>query len=301
MHLSLQDIQIRDPFILPVPEEAVYYLFGSTDADIWNPPATGFDCYRSPDLTTWSGPYPAFRPPAGFWSDRNFWAPEVHRYRGRYFMFATFKADGISRGTQALVADAPAGPYRPHSDGPLTPPEWECLDGTLHVDENRQPWLVFCHEWVQIGDGTICALRLSEDLTAGIGEPVELFAASDAPWVDAVDPRGRGPAYVTDGPFLHRASHGSLLMLWASFADGRYAQGVAVSDSGDVLGPWRHVEEPLFASDGGHGMVFRDFDGALHLAVHTPNRTPHERAILVPLAETETGTIRPAVLPEEVQ
>src|SRR3546814_2189596 len=87
--LTLADIQIRDPFVLTVPEEGTYYLFGSTDADIWHPPATGFDCYRSTDLERWEGPIEAFRPPAGFWSDRNFWAPEVHRYAGRFFLFAT--------------------------------------------------------------------------------------------------------------------------------------------------------------------------------------------------------------------
>lgn len=294
MTLTLDQIQIRDPFVLPVPEERTYYLFGSTDADIWNPPATGFDCYRSTDLQHWEGPIPAFRPPADFWSDRNFWAPEVHRYRDRHYMFATFKADGVTRGTQVLVADAPQGPYVPHSNGPVTPREWECLDGTLHVDDAGQPWLVFCHEWVQISDGTICAIRLTDDLSASVGEPVELFAASSAPWADAMESARRGRGHVTDGPFLHRTEGGRLLMLWASFQNRRYAQGVAVSDSGDVLGPWRHIEEPLFASDGGHGMVFRDFDGHLHLTVHTPNQSPNERAILVPLVEEADGMFRAA-------
>ena len=121
MSLTTADIQLRDPFVLPVEEERTYYLFGSTDADIWRGPGTGFDCYRSSDLTTWEGPYPAFRPGPDFWARTNFWAPEVHRYRGRYYMLATFKADGVRRGTQVLVADAPTGPFEPHSDGPLTP------------------------------------------------------------------------------------------------------------------------------------------------------------------------------------
>src|SRR5690554_4562248 len=119
VHLMLtkEDIQIRDPFVLPMKSEGQYYLFGSTDKDIWKSKATGFDVYRSRDLEAWEGPYPAFRPPAGFWSDRNYWAPEVHEYRGRYYMFATFKAEGVCRGTQILVADRPEGPYQPHSDG----------------------------------------------------------------------------------------------------------------------------------------------------------------------------------------
>src|SRR5690606_40114691 len=53
---------------------------------------------------------PAFRPAADFWSHTQYWAPEVHRYDGAYFMFATFTAEGHRRGTQILRADRPEGP-----------------------------------------------------------------------------------------------------------------------------------------------------------------------------------------------
>ena len=46
-----------------------------------------------------------------------------------------------------------------------------------------QPWMVFCHEWVQIGDGTMDAVRLAADLSKPVGEPIQLFRASDAPGV----------------------------------------------------------------------------------------------------------------------
>lgn len=290
MPLHLADIQIRDPFVLPLPDQGRYLLFGSTDKDIWRGPATGFDCYTSNDLIHWEGPLPAFRPDPDFWADQNFWAPEVHEHRGRYYMFATFKADGVPRGTQVLAADSPTGPFRPHSNGPVTPSGWECLDGTLHVEADGTPWMVFCHEWVQIGDGTVCAVKLADDLSHAVGQPIKLFAASSAPWAHQVDSPRHGPGHVTDGPFLHRTTDGTLLMLWASFVDGSYAQGVARSTSGGVLGPWEHEPKPLFSSDGGHGMIFTTFEGQPFLTVHTPNQTPHERAVLVPLREGD-GTI----------
>jgi hypothetical protein len=31
------------------------------------------------------------------------------------------------------------------------------------------------------------------------------------------------------------------------------------------------MDEPLLANDGGHGMIFRAFDGRLLLAIHQPN------------------------------
>ncbi|MGV9195273.1 glycoside hydrolase family 43 protein [Microbacterium sp. MC2] len=287
--VPLADIQIRDPFVLTVPEEGAYYLFGSTDADIWHPPATGFDAYRSTDLVSWEGPIEAFRPPAGFWSDRNYWAPEVHRHDGRYFMFATFHADGVRRGTQILVADAPAGPYRPWSDGPVTPRDWECLDGTLHIDEQGDPWIVFCHEWVQVFDGEVVRQRLSADLRETVGEPEVLFRASQAPWARPLNhpriPAGTH-AHVTDGPFLHRLAGGGLIMLWSSFGDQGYAMGIARSASGTLAGPWVQEEQPIWGADGGHGMIARTLDGSLLLTLHQPNTTPDERAVFRPLGET---------------
>src|SRR5512133_3435133 len=74
------------------------------------------------------------------------------------------------RGTRVLASDVPTGPYRAHSPGPLTPRDGECLDGTLHVAGDGSPWLAFCHEWVQVLDGEICAVRLSADLSGSVGD-----------------------------------------------------------------------------------------------------------------------------------
>lgn len=282
-----EQIQMRDPFVLRHDDEGEYYLYGSTDPDIWYSPGIGFDVYRGKDLVNWEGPFPAFRPPAGFWSDKNFWAPEVHEYKGRYYMFATFKAPGVCRGTQILVADHPLGPFVPHSDGPVTPRDWECLDGTLLVDGDGTPWMVFCHEWVQIKDGTVCALPLSPELDRAVGEPIVLFAAGDAAWVEPVESPRHGTGYVTDGPFAYRAKNGELLLLWSSFRGGRYAQAIARSRSGRLTGPWELDPEPLFENDGGHGMLFHTFDNRIMLALHTPNKTPHERPIFIELQEDD--------------
>lgn len=286
--LKNTDIHIRDPFVLPVASEQLYYLYGTRGSECWTDAAYGTDYYTSHDLQQWDGPYPAFQPPVGFWSDRNFWAPEVHAYNGRYYMFITFKAEGVRRGTQILAADSPRGPFLPISDGPVTPRDWECLDGTFFVGRDSQPWMIFCHEWVQVGDGEICAVRLSDDLTAAAGQPHLLFRASEAPWAEEINSKNRR-GYVTDGPTLHRLVSGELLLLWSSFRNGAYSVGVARSTSGDILGPWEQLPEPLYDADGGHCMVFRTFDGELRLAFHRPNPSPHERPYFVPLRELGTS------------
>jgi len=282
--LTNSDIHIRDPFVVPAPEEKSYYLYGTTGADTWEGKPAGFDVYIGNDLEHWEGPTPVFRPGPDFWSDRNYWAPEVHRYRGRYYMFASFKAEGVCRGTQILVADALKGPFRSHSNGPVTPGDWECLDGTLFVDAASQAWIVFCHEWVQVHDGEICAMRLSDDLQRPAGGPILLFHASDAPWIT---PYSGQRDFVTDGPFMYRAQNGELLMLWSSFSSAGYGQGVARSLSGHIAGPWRQDKELLYAADGGHGMLFHTFANRLMLTLHRPNASPHERPIFISLAEED--------------
>lgn len=288
--LKTTDIHIRDPYVLPIKAENLYYLYGTTGSQAWTDAASGFDYYTSPDLQNWDGPFPAFRPSADFWADRNFWAPEVHFYRDRYYMFASFKAEGICRGTQILAADSPQGPFQPISDKPVTPQDWECLDGTLFVDADDQPYIVFCHEWVQVGDGEICALRLSDDLTSAVEQPRRLFRASEAPWAQEINSKGR-IGYVTDGPSLYRLANGKLIMLWSSFSTGGYTVGIAKSTSGDILGSWQQLPEPLYTGDGGHCMVFRDFNGQLWLALHRPNPTPDERPYFIPLKESESSVI----------
>jgi hypothetical protein len=74
-------------------------------------------------------------------------------------------------------------------------------------------------------------------------------------------------------------------MLWSSFGTGGYTVGVARSASGDILGRWEQVPEPLYAGDGGHCMLFRTFDGQLMLAYHRPNQSPDERPYFAPLLE----------------
>ncbi|MDC3416009.1 glycoside hydrolase family 43 protein [Aquibacillus salsiterrae] len=284
-----KDIQIRDPFVFTDVNSGKYYLFGSTDKNIWGK-GVGFDYYVGKDLEHWEGPFQAFRPNERFFSEDNFWAPEVHEYQGKYYMFATFMSkQSRIRGTAILVADKLTGPYQPHSNGPVTPNDWQCLDGTLYVDQDGIPWMIFCHEWVQVGDGEICAIQLANDLKESVGEPQKLFNASNAPWPTSFQ-HERFPNqknYVTDGPYIYQTNDNDLLLLWASFVDNVYAQGIARSLTGKITGPWEHEKIPIYQQDGGHGMIFKTFEGKSILTLHAPNKTPNERPIFIDIVEQD--------------
>ena len=126
-----QDINIRDPFILP--ENGKYYMYGTRAASFGFGTA-GFDVYVSDDLETWSDPIPVFDSAACGRNKGVNWAPEVHKYGGAYYMFATFTQNNGLRGTYIMKADAPTGPFLPHSDGAVTPDGWE---PRTHPDHQR--------------------------------------------------------------------------------------------------------------------------------------------------------------------
>ncbi len=54
-----------------------------------------------------------------------------------------------------------------------------CLDGSLYIDKEGNPWLLFCREWLEAIDGEIYAQRLAKDLKTTEGDPYLLFKASE--------------------------------------------------------------------------------------------------------------------------
>ena len=282
--LNIEEINIRDPFILTDSVKGIYYMYRTADSIMADGKVRGgVEVFKSRDLKNWDGPTQVMRIPADNGLTGTVWAPEVHRYNGKYYLFATINSniewkkrkegwgEYTWRGTQIFSADTPEGPFRPFSRFVTTTMDWMALDGTLWVEDGK-PYMVFCHEWVQTEDGTMEAVELQPDLSAMAEEPQTLFYGSAPDWSTGIEPSPGSPkGYITDGCYLYRTKTGKLLMIWSSFSNGEYAVGIAESVTGSVKGPWRQQEKPLFVKNGGHGMIFKTLDGQLRLVLHQPN------------------------------
>lgn len=281
---------LRDPFV--VVADGTYYLYGSDVLTGWNDCAWG--CYKnSGELSEkWEKvPSPIYEKPAH--ALKNCWAPEVHAYNGAYYMLASYFSSEINhRGCTILRSPSPDGPFVEITGGVITPHDWDCIDGTLYIDGQGDPWLVFVHEWTSTPDkvGTMAVARLNADLTALVSEPRELFRADSPSWTN------HG---CTDGPFIYKTVDGQLLMLWSNFVGRSYCVGIARSKDGRIDGEWTHDDKLLFSKeihgekDGGHGMIFRDRKGDMYLSIHSPNMTTEEEreeVIFIPVKE-ENGTL----------
>jgi len=277
--VHFNDLSMSDPFIYAEPSNQTYYLTSS-----------GGRQYRSKDLVMWEGPY-SIADLSGTWCEKAGFAAaaEIHKIGDYYYYAGTYSdhSDIIQaiakrynvphNQTYLLRSDNVEGPYVSFAIEPgydYQPHEWDCIDGTLY-QEDGHIYMIFVHEWTQLIDGTMDYIELSEDLTyTKSAKPVTMFRASEAPFCKEMNSIGEAtfglkmPGWVTDGPQMFRTQTGKLGMLWSTWGEGRYLQGICYSESGTIAGPWIQEEKPFLGNNSGHGMLFKTFEGRLIFVVH---------------------------------
>lgn len=308
-------LRVRDPYILL--HENTYYLYATTDEKT-------LSYYTSHDLNNWEEGGAAFTITDDSWACRDVWAGEVHRYNGKFYLFVSLRGkselyppedpekekptvcpgwmrERCLRGTQIAVSDTPVGPFLPLVNRPVTPLDQSCIDGTLFVQDGI-PYIFYSHDWPDCYRankdayvGQICAARLSEDLKEIVGEPWVLFDSDQSP-ISAktphhIDqPENVFTRYGSDAPFVQRLSDGKLLLTWSPYLQNNYVVLGVISESGNVRGPWKHLETPIFENNGGHAMFFSDRRNNWCMTLHAPERESQERAHIFVMRE-ENGTL----------
>ena len=184
-------------------------------------------------------------------------------------------------------------PLLPPDQLNITPADMVALDGSLYVDDQGVPYMVFCHEWTQVKDGGVWAVKLKEDLSGADGEAWKLFSASESGWAVS---GGGDENIITDGTMIWKDKEsGHLIMTWSSMSAAKeigvqnYSIGQAISRSGKIEGPWEHDPVPLWSSNGGHGMIFEDLEGNLKIAFHSPNSPSGQERVTISDIEIKDG------------
>ena len=160
-------------------------------------------------------------------------------------MFTSYHSSETGhRGCAVFRSDSPEGTFVQISNGTITPNDYDCIDGSLYIDKQNQPWMIFSEESDGSSTGRMLAAQLSADLTSFTTTPIELFKADEASW---------SSGKISEGPGMYRCENGELLMVWSGFeyVDDvyYYCVGTSRSDNGEITGNWTHDSTLLYSKE----------------------------------------------------
>jgi GH43 family beta-xylosidase len=273
MAIKKEDIRIRDPFVFV--ENNVYYMLGTTGNDCWNA-GSDLTLYKSTDLES-------FEKVCCLVEEKtlkeytNIWAPELHKYNGKYYLIVSVFNEEKGRGSIILTSNQLQGKYTLLTGEYVTPNGWWCLDASLFVF-NKTPYLYFSNEWIHTvnndGDGSIFVAQLNDDLTKIVDSPKKIISGKYCGFSKELTyAKTRVKGFVAEGPFAVQKD-GEVQLYWSTYTTDGYC--VVKSASKEVLGEYK-VEKFIFKKDGGHAMVFTALDGKQYITFHKPNISPNER------------------------
>ena len=273
--MKREQIHIRDPFVIR--ENGKYYLLGTTGDDPWGK-ASDLTLYCSDDLENFERVC-VMVDPKYLETYTNIWAPEMHKYKGRFYLIVSVFRDDLGRGSMIFVSDKLDDSFVPLTGEYITPKGWGCLDSTLFVYQNK-PYLCFSNEWMtpitNDGDGALFIAEISEDLTHLVEQPHKIISGKYSGIAVSICV-GTHHGYVAEGPWLYSEGD-DIVLLWSTASKTGYTVVRSVSHTG-IYGEYQ-FDSLVFEKDGGHCMRFLDGDGTPWITIHAPNSTPNERMML---------------------
>ncbi|MCR5484568.1 MAG: glycoside hydrolase family 43 protein [Clostridiales bacterium] len=264
-----------DPYVLY--EDGVYYLYST------NAPSDGFYADVSTDLVHWKRHGKIVADKKDLYGERGFWAPEVYRVNGKYYMLYT-----AEERLAVATADSPLGPFKKAGDGFLIPEH--SIDGSFFFDESGKIYMYYAH-----------ATAKGECLYVTEMEP-DLLHCKDGTKKQLSVPEG-WEEYINEGPTVLK--HNGTYYLTYSGQDYRSANyGVGCMISSSPTGPFtRDKTNPILqsntASPGcGHHCFASSPDGSEMFIVyhrHLSSDAVHPRSLCidrVQFVKSESGADR---------
>ena len=258
-----------DPDILY--ENGVYYFY-ATSGHV----KKGYELLTSTDLVNWTNEGLCLD---NAWDDRWYWAPDVKKIGGRYYMLAS-----VNEHLGICESDSPRGPFIPRET-----PLFECsIDGHIYQDDDGQIYIYYV-TWRKDHRYGLYSMRMTSDFMP-VYESEKALIFAEEPWES-------NQAKVAEAPYMIK--HKGLYYLTYSgshYQSQYYAVGYAVSENPD--GPFvKYENNPILVTDGvtefgtGHHCITKDPDGNMLIVYHTHRDKDHvhPRQISVKHIQFEKG------------
>jgi xylan 1,4-beta-xylosidase len=272
----LFDYPMRDTSVC-LGGDGMYYLTGTTGdtSTWWTKNAGEIRVWKSADLKTWKPLGAVWKVDQGTWQkaprdgQRALWAPEIHYFKGTFWLTLCMNFKGGSTGLLKSTSGKAEGPYVDvHPQGPLT----DEIDASLFADDDGKVYFVY-------QNGKIA--RLNDKLTDLAEKPRVL-----KPW--------NAEQVGFEGAFLTKVN-GRYVLVCAEFNArlGTNTYDCMSATAKNIYGPYgpRYLAIP----HGGHNMIFKDKTGQWWSTFFgsDPKAPFSERPGLIPLDVDDAGHIRP--------
>jgi GH43 family beta-xylosidase len=217
------------------------------------------------------------------WGYKDFWAPEVVEFEGKYYMYYTARwSQNDSLRIGVAISESPMGPFTDVYNHPMFDFGYAAIDANVLIDDDGQKYLYYsrdCSENVVEGrhESHIYGVKLKDDMISIEGEPTPLIKP-DQEWEKASGNEWRW----NEGPTVFKKSGLYYLMYSANFyADKAYSIGYATSEN--PMGPYiKYEKNPIISADKdwdyvsgtGHNSITLSPDGSEWFIVYHTHTVP---------------------------
>lgn len=261
-------VPVADPCVYE--DNGVYYLTGTTGTTDGK---HGFDYYYSKDLRTWTYGGPLFRVGENHPGVDCFWAPEVRKYNGKFYMtYSCYSNEHKGLVTCIAVSDYPDKGFK-DLYVPWFAPKYTAIDCDIFIDDDGTPYLYYSKNTMlsdTIGVGEIYGVKLKKDLSGFVGDPVLISQASQK-WEKVNWKKNR----CNEGPWVIK-HNGEYVMTYSANDTGFEYYGIGVQTAKSPLGKWKkYKDNPLMTTDlskgissPGHNSIVTSKDGKMYIVYH---------------------------------
>ncbi|WP_018344135.1 sugar-binding protein [Cytophaga aurantiaca] len=185
---------------------------------------TGWLCYSTADMKTWTYHGQVLKPTDFSWSTGEAWASQVVEQNGKFYYYVCCQAGGANTGKAigVAVSNSPTGPFVDARGTALvydkTTPSanaWDDIDPTILKDDDGSVYMVW-------GNPNCYFAKLKPNMT-------EIDGA-----IKTITP----PNYA-EGPWLHKRN-GIYYLTYAAFVPGVGSEQICYATASNINGPWTY-------------------------------------------------------------